>query len=104
MNTAFKAMQKLRLKPPVIMEPENSVLVDIRHDPMASPEESVMDYLANHAEIKNGVARALTGISSENSMKDVFLRLAKRNLIERVPNKKGASAAWQKKTPSPDLF
>lgn len=104
LNTAFKAMQKLRLKPPVIMEPENSVLVDIRHDPMASPEESVMDYLANHAEIKNGVARALTGISSENSMKDVFLRLAKRNLIERVPNKKGASAAWQKKTPSPDLF
>lgn len=104
MNTAFKAMQKLRLKPPVITEPENSVLVDIRHDPMASPEESVMDYLANHAEIKNGIARELTGITSENSMKDVFLRLAKRGLIERVPNKKGAAAAWQKKTPAPNLF
>ena len=97
LNTAFKAMQRLRLKPPVIEETENSVLVQIRHDPLASPEESVMDYLHNHAEITNRVARELTGIASENSMKDVFLRLAKRNLIERVPGKKGASAAWQKK-------
>lgn len=98
LNTAFNAMQKLRLKPPIIQEPENSVLVQIRHDPLASPEESVMDYLQNHAEIKNGIARLLTGITSENSMKDVFLRLAKRGLIERVPGKKGASAAWQKQT------
>lgn len=97
LNTAFKAMQKLRLKAPVIEEPENSVRVDIRHDPMASPEESVMDYLENHEQIKNGIARELTGITSENSMKDVFLRLAKRNLIERVPGKKGAAAAWMKK-------
>lgn len=104
LNTAFKAMQKLRLRPPVIEEPENAVLVQIRHDPLASPEESVMDYLQNHAEIKNGIARELTGITSENSMKDVFLRLAKRNLIERVPNKKGAAAAWQKKAPVEELF
>ena len=101
LNTAFKAMQKLRLKPPVIKEPENSVLVDIRHEPMASPEESIMDYLENHDQIKNGIARELTGITSENSMKDVFLRLGKRGLIERVPGKKGASSAWQKKAPVP---
>ena len=100
LNTAFKAMQKLRLKPPLIDEPDNSVLVQIRHDPLASPEESVMDYLQNHNEITNRSARLLTGISSENSMKDVFLRLNKRGLIERVPGKKGASAAWQKKAPS----
>ena len=99
LNTAFNAMQKLRLKPPVIEEPDNSVLVLIRHDLLASPEESVMDYLQNHAQIKNGIARQLTGITSENSMKDVFLRMAKSELIERVPNKKGAAAAWQKKAP-----
>ena len=101
LNTAFKAMQKLRLKPPVIEETENAVLVKIRHDPLASPEESVMDYLYNHAEITNRTARELTGISSENSMKDVFLRLAKRGLIQRVPGKKGASAAWQKTVKPP---
>lgn len=96
LNTAFKAMQKLRLKPPVIEEKENTVLIQIRHDPLASPEEMVMDYLDNHAEIKNSVARELTGITSENIMKDVFLRLQKRDLIERVPEKLGASAAWRK--------
>lgn len=100
LNTAFKAMQRLRLKLPVIKELENSVLVDIRHDPMASPAESVMDYLENHDEIKNGIARKLTGITSENTMKEVFLKLAKSGLIERVPEKRGASAAWRKASPS----
>ncbi len=98
LNTAFDAMKKSRLKPPVIREDENAVIVEIRHDKLASPEESVMDYLANHEEITNGTARKLTGIMSENTMKDVFLRLAKRSLIERVPGRKGASSAWQKFT------
>jgi len=96
LNTAFKAMQRLRLKPPIIEETENSVLVRIKHDPLASPEESVMDYLQNHEVITNRIARELTGITSENSMKEVFYRLAKSKLIERVPGKTGASAAWQK--------
>jgi ATP-dependent DNA helicase RecG len=98
LNTAFNAMQRLRLKPPVIQELENAVLVQIRHDPLASPEESVMDYLQKHSQIKNSVARQLTGITSENSMKNVFLRLKKSDLIEPVPGKRGASAAWRKKT------
>jgi ATP-dependent DNA helicase RecG len=100
LNTAFKAMQKLRLKPPVIQETETTFLVRIRHEPLASPEEMVMDYLSNHSEIKNGIARELTGIASENTMKEVFLRLAKRGLIQRVPGKAGPAAAW-KKIPTP---
>jgi len=55
-----------------------------------------MDYLANHVEITNRVARELTGIVSENTMKLVFLRLAKSNLIERIPGRKGMSSAWRK--------
>ncbi|HEX5044673.1 MAG TPA: ATP-binding protein [Candidatus Polarisedimenticolaceae bacterium] len=104
LNTAFKAMQKLRLKPPGIEETESSVLVQIRHEPLASPEESVMDYLQNHEVITNRIARELTGITSENSMKEVFYRLNKSGLIERVPGKTGAAAAWQKtpkKAPAP---
>jgi ATP-dependent DNA helicase RecG len=103
LNTAFKAMQKLRLKPPVIDELQNSVLVTIKHEPLASPEESVMDYLENHPFITNRVARELTGIDSENTMKEVFYRLAKRALIERVPGRQGASAAWQKVATSPNV-
>ena len=95
LNTAFDEMKNSRLKPPVIRETETAVVVEIRHDRLASPEESVMDYLANHAEITNRVARELTGIRSENTMKLVFLRLAKRDLITRIPGRNGASSAWQ---------
>jgi ATP-dependent DNA helicase RecG len=95
LNTAFRAMHQLRLKPPVIEETENAVLVRIKHEPLASPEESVMDYLGVHDVITNRIARELTGITSENSMKEVFYRLNESGLIERVPGKRGASAAWQ---------
>ena len=57
-----------------------------------------MDYLANHTEITNRIARELTGIGSENTMKNVFLRLAERRLIEPVPGRKGAASAWQKRS------
>src|SRR4029078_4956700 len=77
LNTAFDAMKKSRLKPPVIRELDNAVLVEIRHDRLASPEESALDDLGNPAVITNRIARELTGITSENSMKMVFLRLAK---------------------------
>ena len=59
LNTAFKAMQRLRLKPPIIEETEASVLVRIEHAPLASPEESVMDYLQNHDVITNRIAREI---------------------------------------------
>lgn len=98
LNTAFNAMQKLRLKPPVLTETENTVVVYIKHEALATAEESVMDYLSNHTEIVNRIARELTGITSENSMKDVFLRLKKRLLIEPVPGKTGAASAWRKLT------
>lgn len=31
-------------------------------------------------------------------MKLVFLRLAQRNLLERIPGRKGVSSAWRKRT------
>jgi ATP-dependent DNA helicase RecG len=96
LNTAFAAMRRLRLKPPIIEERENSVIVRIRHEPLASPEEAVMEYLETHAEIVNRVGREITGITSENSMKNVFYRLRDRRLIEPVPGRVGFSAAWRK--------
>jgi ATP-dependent DNA helicase RecG len=96
LNTAFAAMSRLRLKPPSIEERENSVIVRIRHEPLASPEEAVMEYLDSHAEIVNRVGREITGITSENSMKNVFYRLRDRGLIEPVPGRVGFSAAWRK--------
>jgi ATP-dependent DNA helicase RecG len=100
LNTAFAAMKALRLKDPEIVETETSVVVHIRHSPLASPQDAVMSYLEYHDEITNSIARELTGIRSENSMKDVFLSLARRQMLERVPDKMGNRAAWRKWTGS----
>lgn len=84
LNTAFAAMTRLRLKEPVITEGENSVLVIIKHEKLASPEELVVNYLLTHSIIKNSVGRSITGIKSENTMKSVFYRLRDRGFIQLV--------------------
>ncbi|WP_066649232.1 ATP-binding protein [Christensenella timonensis] len=84
LNTAFEAMEKLRLKPPIITETDTSVLVVIRHEKLASPEEIIVEYLQTHDSIKNGIGRVITGIKSENSMKTVFYRLRDRGFIKLV--------------------
>lgn len=84
LNTAFEAMTKLRLKTPQIVEESNSVLVIIRHEKLASPEELVIEYLKDHESIKNGVARSVTGIKSENTMKNVFYKLKEGGFISLV--------------------
>lgn len=95
LNTAFAAMKRLRLKEPVIEEKENSVVVHIRHEKLASAEDIVLDYLRTNTTITNPVGRQLTGIESENAMKSVFYRLRDRGLLERVPNLGGNKAAWR---------
>ncbi len=98
LNTAFEAMRNLRLKDPVVVEQENSVVVQIKHERLASAEDIIMEYLdnADNTMITNRVARGLTGIRSENSMKNVLLRLRNRGLIKQVPGKSGFSSAWEK--------
>jgi ATP-dependent DNA helicase RecG len=98
LRTAFAAMQKMRLRPPEIHQSEHSVIVYIRHTSLESPEDTVMVYLKEHQQINNSKARELTGIRSENTMKGVFDRLAKKNLIERVPNTQGRNSAWRVKS------
>jgi ATP-dependent DNA helicase RecG len=96
LNTAFRAMQLLRLKVPLIIEKENSVVVLIRHESLGSPEELVMKYMETHDEITNTIARDLSGIKSENTMKNIFIRLKVRGLLEPIPERKGAASAWRK--------
>jgi ATP-dependent DNA helicase RecG len=97
LNTAFEAMRKLHLREPIIRQRENSVLVEIRHEPLASPEELVIDFLKDNTQINNSKARELCHIGSENVMKRVFERLIDRDLIERVPGMQGRAAAYRKK-------
>ena len=96
LNTAFRAMSQLRLKPPIIEELENAVIVHIKHETLASPEESIMEYFETHEEIVNRIGRQITGIASENSMKSIFYKMRDRDLIEPVPGKSGFASAWRK--------
>jgi ATP-dependent DNA helicase RecG len=94
--TAFQAMRALRLKDPVIRENGASVTVEIRHERLASPEEAILGYLGKHPEITNAIARQITGITSENKVKEVFYRLRDAGKLERVPGRKGSASAWRR--------
>lgn len=97
LNTAFEKMKEWRLKSPTLRESGNYVVVTIPHTPLATPEELVLEFLGSHPEIRNRQAREITGIRSENQMKEVFYRLKERNLIELIPDRKGNAAAWRLK-------
>lgn len=94
LNTAFAALHELNLKEPVILDLENSVQVTILHERLASPEEAVLAYLAEHGTINNSVGRGVCHIPSENVMKRVFERLMQTRQIERIPELKGKKAAY----------
>ena len=96
LNTAFAAMHKLGLKEPVIVEKVNSVLVTIRHESLASPEEAIMDYLESHKTINNKAARAITHITADHRVKNIFGRMVAKGMIEQVPGTRTSNTAYRK--------
>lgn len=98
LNTAFNETTDLRLKKPTIKELENAVLATISHEPLASPEKIVMEYLEAHEEIHNSTARELTGVKTSDNMKTIFYRMQEKGLIlmNPDPTKKGRNSTWIK--------
>jgi ATP-dependent DNA helicase RecG len=97
LNTAYQKMQDRRLKPPIIEIGQNRVKVTIAHAPLASPEDTLIEFLKNNDVITNKQARDLTGIKSENQMKEVLYRLRDQDLIYLDPVLKGNKSAWIKR-------
>ena len=95
-NTAFEAMEKLRLKKPELNEADNSLIVTLKHESLGSPEQIVLQYLESNSQITNQIARDLTGIKSENTMKNVFYRLRDVGQLEQVPKELGRKRAWRR--------
>lgn len=96
LNSAFAAMKSMRLREPELRQLEHSVIVYIRHTRLASPEDAVMDHLSRNHQITNAEGRDLTGLRSDDTMKNVFGRLRDRKQIEMVPGTRGRSSAWRK--------
>jgi ATP-dependent DNA helicase RecG len=97
LNTAFQKMKDWRLKEPILKVDGNYVKVTIAHTPIASPEETIIEFLNNNEKIKNKQARELTSIKSENKMKAVFYKLRDQGLIKPVMSRNGTTVvAWTK--------
>lgn len=97
LNTAFETMRNMRLKPPIIEQREANVLIKIRHEPLASPEELIIQFLGNNSQIVNKRARELCHIGSENKMKLILQKMVAAGLIELVPGTTRYNAAYQLK-------
>jgi ATP-dependent DNA helicase RecG len=97
LNTAFQKMKDWKLRPPKITEVENYVHVVIPHIALASATDSILEFLEGHQTITNRQARDITGIRSENAMKNEFYKLRDAGELEMVPELKGSSAAWRLK-------
>jgi ATP-dependent DNA helicase RecG len=94
LNTAFQKMRDLGLKPPQVVDDGNKVVVTIRHERLASYEEQIIEYLLEHREIRNSIARELTGEGSENTMKRVFEKMMEAEQIYRDPERKGSATTY----------
>jgi ATP-dependent DNA helicase RecG len=96
LNTAFEAMRRLGFKEPVVLNKENSVLVTIRHERLASREEIILEYLETNASIANKRAREICHVDADYKMRRVFQRLEERKLIEKVPGTNQSTTAYRK--------
>lgn len=97
LNTAFNAMRETKLKDPIITQEGGYVKVILRHEPLGTPEELILEYLQNHEQIANRDAREICFIGSENTMKRILQRMVQNNLIEQVPGTTRYTAAYRLK-------
>ncbi|OIQ72677.1 hypothetical protein GALL_456940 [mine drainage metagenome] len=96
-NTACQKMKDWQLKDPEFREDGNYFIALLPHTPLAEPDQLVLEFVRTNGTITNRQARELTGIRSENSVKNVFYRLRDSNKIERVPGLEGNKATWRLK-------
>jgi|WetSurMetagenome_2_1015567.scaffolds.fasta_scaffold11859_6 ATP-dependent DNA helicase RecG len=96
LKTAFTAMLKVGLKEPTISNLENAVLVQIKHEPLASPETTILEYLKAHETIRNSEAREICHIQGDYVVKEIFRKLVERQLIQRVPGTKTGGTCYRK--------
>lgn len=97
LNTAFRAMKRLHLKEPEIVQREASVLVIIRHEQLASPEERIMSYLESHESISNGDAREICVIREDWRVRSIFAKMVEAGMIEKIPGSTTSNTAYRKK-------
>ena len=95
LNTAFQSMQKLNLGKPKIENRSASVLVALKHEPLASKEEIIRDYLKRRGEINNTRAREICNLQSDSIIRKTFQKMIQANEIEKVPGTRGKGTKYR---------
>lgn len=95
LNTAFAAMEKLQLKKPIISQIDDAVLVTVRHERLASPEDSIMEFLNANGSISNGQARELCVIREDWRIRTIFGRMVDAGMIEKIPGSTTSNTAYR---------
>lgn len=100
LNTAFEKMHQLGLKEPSIEERDSDVLVTIRHEKLASPEQTIKEYLEKRETIRNKKAREITYTKDSDQMKRILSKMADSGEIERVPGTRFGGMTYRRKQKS----
>jgi ATP-dependent DNA helicase RecG len=95
LNTAFEAMKKLSLREPDVSENESRVTVTLRHERLASPEIAILQYIIAEGSINNSSARKITGIGSENKVKNIFNKMMEVGLIQKNDGMRGNKTSYK---------
>jgi ATP-dependent DNA helicase RecG len=84
------------LKEPAVANKDNSVLVTIRHEKLASREEIILEYLEKNDSIANKRAREICYVDADYKMRRTFQKLEEKGLIEKIPGTTQATTAYRK--------
>lgn len=100
LNTAFSTMRGMNLREPVIEERDNSVCVILTHEPLASKEKIIEQYLKKNTTITNTIGREVCFEPSESKMRKMFQRMIEADLLEKVPLTSGRGTKYRLKEAS----
>jgi ATP-dependent DNA helicase RecG len=81
LNTTFSAMKKLKLAAPLIEERASSVVITLRHEPLASAENLIVKFIEKNGYINNRLARIECNIESDSIIRKTFSRMIISGII-----------------------
>jgi ATP-dependent DNA helicase RecG len=97
-KTAIAAMTALGLEKPIFKETENSFLVTIKHEKLATAELAIMEYFETHETINNKQARKITFIHEDWKVKSIFRGMEGKRMIKQVEGTKTSNTKYRKWT------
>lgn len=89
LNSAFAAMEEVRLRLPVIEELSDRVRVTISHEPLASPQKAILDAAIKNGSINNSEAQAVTKVVQERTIRRYFEQLVSSDQLTRQGTGRG---------------